>query len=427
MILISEWKSTSIYKQFQFNKVMLKHVLRTLLVLCAVIGITSCSSDSNEAPEAQTSLKLELKVVPENIQVQEYKQLTVSFKELNTGFTVTKELKNTNILQVVLPSGTYHIIAEGNIAYSDNSGSIEAKVAGVQNGMVINGNETSKTIDMALKAGSGSDLILEEVFFTGTKTPQGAMYFGDQYFKITNNTDQTLYADGMLLIQSSFMTNEKQDYSPNIMGTTLSAGAIIRIPGTGTTYPVHPGESIVIAEDAINHKDFNPSSINLSTANFQIFKEDSDDIDNPAVPKMVNVFEKMVIHTQGYYAYALARMPQGMTNEALIAQNSYTYTYNLTFGGDVYPMDGTAVKIPNEWVIDAVNLSVQDSYQWLVTSPSLDMGWTSVASFDGDQNRFGKAVRRKVIGQSMEGKNIFKDTNNSTADFEHGVKPALFN
>ncbi|PWN71193.1 DUF4876 domain-containing protein [Chryseobacterium phosphatilyticum] len=406
---------------------MLKQLFRTLLVLCAVVSLTACSSDS-DAPEsqAQTTLKLELKLVPENIQVKEYKHLKISFKELNTGFTTTQELTNTNSLKTTLPTGTYHIIAEGNIIYSDDSGLIEGKVGGVQTGVVINGSEQTKTMDISLKAGSG-DLILEEIFFTGTKTPQGAMYFGDQYFKITNNTDQTLYADGMLLIQSSFMTNEKQDYTPNIMASTFSAGAIIRIPGTGNTYPVKPGESIIIAEDAINHKEFNPSSINLSQANFQIFKEDSDDIDNPSVPKMINIFEKMVIHTQGYYAYALARMPQGMTSNTLISQNTYTYTYNLTFGGDVYPMDGTAVKIPNEWITDAVNLSVQDSFQWLVTSPSLDMGWTSVTSFDGDKNRFGKAVRRRVIGKTMEGKSILKDTNNSTADFEHGVKPSLFN
>lgn len=406
---------------------MFKHLLRTLLLLCAVFSIAACSSDS-DAPEvqAQTTLNLQLKVVPENIQVKEYKHLTVNFKELNTGFTTTQELKNTNSLKTVLPMGTYNITVEGSIVYTDNSAATEAKVGGVQTGVVINGTEQTKTIDISMKAGS-SDLILEEVFFTGTKTPQGAMYFGDQYFKITNNTDKTLYADGMLLVQSAFMTNEKQDYSPNIMGTTFSAGAIIRIPGNGTTYPVLPGASIIIAEDAINHKEFNPSSINLSHANFQIFKEDSDDIDNPAVPKMVNVFEKMVIHTQGYYAYALARMPQGMTNESLISQNSYTYTYNLSFGGDVYPMDGLAVKIPNEWITDAVNLSVQDSFQWLVTSPSLDMGWTSVTSFDGDKNRFGKAVRRKVIGKNADGKDILKDTNNSTADFEHGVKPSLFN
>ncbi|MCS4302898.1 DUF4876 domain-containing protein [Chryseobacterium sp. BIGb0232] len=406
---------------------MLKQLLRTLLLLCAVVSLAACSSDS-DAPEsqAQTTLNLQLKVVPENIKVKEYKHLTVNFKELNTGFTVIQELNNTNLLKAVLPTGTYNITVEGSIVYTDNAGATEAKVGGVQTGVVINGTEQTKVIDISMKAQS-SDLILEEVFFAGTKTPQGAMYFGDQYFKITNNTDKTLYADGMLLIQSAFMTNEKQDYSPNIIGTTFSAGAVIRIPGNGSTYPVLPGSSIIIAEDAINHLEFNSSSINLSQANFQIFKEDSDDIDNPAVPKMLNVFEKMVIHTQGYYAYALARMPLGMTNEALVSQNSYTYTYNLTFGGDVYPMDGTAVKIPNEWITDAVNLSVQDSFQWLVTSPSLDMGWTSVTSFDGDKNRFGKAVRRKVIGKTSEGKDILKDTNNSTVDFDHGVKPSLFN
>jgi hypothetical protein len=54
--------------------------------------------------EAKTLLKLELKVVPDNIQVKEYKKLTLSFKELNSGFTMTKELSNTNTLQLSLPS-----------------------------------------------------------------------------------------------------------------------------------------------------------------------------------------------------------------------------------------------------------------------------------------------------------------------------------
>ncbi|MDR2230864.1 DUF4876 domain-containing protein [Elizabethkingia ursingii] len=413
---------------------MLKHLLRTLLLLCAVAGFTACSSD-RDFSEQQTTLKLELKV-PENIKVKEYKQLTVSFKELNTGFSTSKELKNTNTLQVVLPAGTYNVTVEGTISYTDDSGVAETKIGGLQSGLVVNGNELSKSINIAPKSTS-NDLILEEIFFTGSKTPEGQFYFGDQYFKITNNTDQVLYADGMLLIQSSFMTNEKQDYKPNFMESFLTARAIIKIPGTGNTYPVQPGESIVIAEDAINHKEFNPLSIDLTKANFQIFKG-GDDIDNPQVPKMINVNykytdndmdngNKMVIHTQGYYAYALARMPKGMTDDALISQNTYKYTYNLTVGGDTYPMDDTGIKIPNEWITDAVNLSVKDSFQWIVTSPALDMGWTSVAAFDGDQNRFGKSVRRKILGKSANGKNIYKDTNNSTVDFDHGVKPSLFN
>lgn len=70
---------------------MLKHLLRTLLLLFAVAGFTACSSD-RDFSEQQTTLKLELKF-PENIKVKEYKQITVSFKELNSGFSTSKELK----------------------------------------------------------------------------------------------------------------------------------------------------------------------------------------------------------------------------------------------------------------------------------------------------------------------------------------------
>lgn len=166
---------------------MLKHLLRTLLLLFAVAGFTACSSD-RDFSEQQTTLKLELKF-PENIKVKEYKQITVSFKELNSGFSTSKELKNTNTLQVVLPAGTYNVTVEGIITYTDDSGVAETKIGGVQSGLVVNGNELSKSIPIAPKSTS-NDLILEEIFFTGSKTPEGQFYFGDRYFKITNNTDR---------------------------------------------------------------------------------------------------------------------------------------------------------------------------------------------------------------------------------------------
>lgn len=100
-------------------------------------------------------------------------------------------------MQVVLPAGTYNVTVEGIITYTDDSGVAETKIGGVQSGLVVNGNELSKSIPIAPKSTS-NDLILEEIFFTGSKTPEGQFYFGDRYFKITNNTDRVLYADGML-------------------------------------------------------------------------------------------------------------------------------------------------------------------------------------------------------------------------------------
>ena len=402
-----------------------KYIIKTCFFIVFLFNFYSCSDDENYIKEQLTNFTFTFDAT-QNLEVDQYKTLKIKLTELNSGLTTEYEISNNNTINLDLAIGTYDLTVNGIVTKNNNGYVTEIKVSGLETSLNINGNIRSKTINL-FKNITSNNLVIEEIFFTGSKTPEGQMYFGDQYFKITNNSDREIFADGLLIIQTAFMTVDKQDIRPNILNEALSAGAIIRLPGNGNTYPIPAGESIIIAEDAINHKEFNSLSIDLSNADFQIFKEDSDDIDNPEVPKVINVYDKWVIHTQGYYGYALVRLPDNLTNENLILQNEYRYEYDYIFGGTVYPMDGYAIKIPNEWVIDAVNLSVQSIHQWLVTSPILDMGWTSVTQFDGDENRFGKSVRRKIIGQTSIGTNLLKDTNNSTQDFDAGVKPSLFN
>jgi hypothetical protein len=40
--------------------------------------------------------------------------------------------------------------------------------------------------------------VISEIFFTGTSTAEGGSYSGDQYIRITNNSDVTLYADSIV-------------------------------------------------------------------------------------------------------------------------------------------------------------------------------------------------------------------------------------
>ena len=55
--------------------------------------------------------------------------------------------------------------------------------------------------------------------------------------KITNNSDQTLYADGLIIFKSAFMTVDKYDYTPDIMATHFSVDSGLILPGSGTDYP----------------------------------------------------------------------------------------------------------------------------------------------------------------------------------------------
>lgn len=405
---------------------MIKRILQSLCLLLVVLGFNACSSDDNNNlnGDEQTFVTFWIND-PQDTKIEEIKEMTIKLVELNANTKTELVYQGDRKIQKALPTGTYDISVEGVITHKVNGVLEESKVSNFIKGVVISGREMTKTIDLVFK-GASTGFVIEEIFFAGTKTPEGYQYTSDQYFKITNNSDEVLYLDGMLFVQSKFMTNDKQDYKPNIMAEAFSAGVVLQFPGKGKEHAVEPGKSVIFAENAINHKEFNSNSIDLTNADFQNYREDVHDVVGLKAAKMVNIYDELVINIQGNYAYALVKLPEGMTTAKLVVDNLYDYEYDMIFGGESYPNADSAIKIPNSWIVDAVNLGVAEEYQWNVTSPSIDMGYTSITQHKGDEGRYGKGVRRRVLGKNSTGNNILKDTNNSTVDFEAGVRPSLF-
>lgn len=274
-----------------------------------------------------------------------------------------------------------------------------------------------ETDEFDLPIGSQS-FVITEIFYTGTTTPEGKGYIDDQYFKIGNNSDHTLYLDGYALAETQFMSVDKQDYTPDLMNEAVTIDAIYKFPGSGTDYPVEPGQEVLVAVNAINHKELNANSFDLTSADFEFYDEsenpDFQDSDNPNVVNLENWYDYSAsywsMHNRGYKSYVLAK-PQ-VDRDEFINNYLYTYQYVFTFGEYSFDMDDEGYKLPNSWVVDAVGLSVASDWQWNVVSPTLDSGWAHCGSVDHDQNRYNKSVIRK---KSDDGKWV--DTNNSTSDF----------
>ena len=129
------------------------------------------------------------------------------------------------------------------------------------------------------------------------------------------------------------------------------------------------------------------------------------------------------MHKQGLKAYAIGRL--GVDKETFLQDYKYDYNYTMVLPSGTYPMSNSAYKIPNEWIIDAVNVSNVSQYVWNVTAPNLDMGWTYCAEIKNDNDRYGKSIKRKTLSTTSDGRKILKDTNNSTNDFEAKATPTL--
>ncbi|MCM1450637.1 MAG: DUF4876 domain-containing protein [Clostridium sp.] len=291
------------------------------------------------------------------------------------------------------------------------------------------------------------EILIEEIYFTGTPLPSTGKTNTrnvDQYFLLTNNTDELLYADRLLIIESKNANagSTYKEFKEPIVEQYCEAGIVMCVPGNGTDVPLQPGESLIIASNGINYKEgysgnknttveINPDGIDLSKANFEWFTQTTNstmDVDVPEVPNMDIWFAYTLsilnLNDRGFQSYAIAQAPITMTKESFLADYNWAGAeyINHTLAGDFDQALTLAYKVPNEWVIDAVACTVPSIQRTRQFSERLDAGWTyaSPQNIDQDAQRYGHSVLRK---RGEDGKLV--DTNNSSNDFTPNSTPSL--
>ena len=401
---------------------MKKTVFLSIIMMLSVgLFMTSCSSDDDTPIVPMTSLTLEIpanlqnavlsnaSAVVTNVQTQQVVNVT-NDKFLKSGDNYQLQLAN-------LEEGTYNVVVKGHLDFTLNG------IAGQKDFEVKSENvsisEKSASLKLAVSTFTAQGgFVISEIFFTGTSTAEGGSYSGDQYIRITNNSDVTLYADSIAVLESAFLTTQKQDYTPDLMSTDFSVQDCYMIPGNGKSVPVEPGASLTLAVNAINHKAEQPNSIDMSGADFEFYDESSNanftdpDGKAPNLDKWycytATIYQ---FHSRGFNSMAIAKMKT--TKEDWLQNYVYDAKYLFVFGDFSKEMTKKGIyKVPNAWILDGVNLSVESVREWNVLDASIDAGWTYCGKVDRDETRFNKSVIRK---QDANGKYI--DTNNSTNDF----------
>lgn len=303
------------------------------------------------------------------------------------------------------------------------------------------------SVDQSWRDVEPGEILIEEVYFTGTPLPSTGKTNTrnvDQYFKLTNNTDELLYADRILIIESKNANagSTWKVFKDPIVEQYCEAGVVMCVPGNGTDVPLQPGESLIIASNGLNFKEgysanknmtveMNPDGLDLSKANFEWFTQSTNstmDVDVPEVPNMDIWFAYTLsilnLHDRGFQSYAIAQAPVTMTKEAFLEEYNWAGAeyVNHTLAGEFEQTLTLAYKVPNEWVIDAVACTVPSIVNTRQFSELLCTGWTwaSPQDIDQDAQRYGHSVLRK---RGDDGKLI--DTNNASNDFTPNSIPSL--
>ena len=405
---------------------MNKKIIYTVF-LCLTLALFSCDdklSDVATSMSLPAHLNITMPTDLEGVAGAKISEEAFEIKNVTTGRVTTYSSRNG----INLAPGLYDVSYEAVVEITDDNGNVTTKnIQAFTQGVEISAENSTINLVTFVYVPT-DDFIISEVFFTGTLRPTGNQYYGDDYIKIYNNTDHVLYADGLTLLESKFTTTQKYNYRPNVMANSFTVHAIYTIPGSGTDYPVQPGEELLICDTGIDHRVANENSFDLSHADFEWYDVSTSptnlDIDSPTVPNLDKWYCYTAtvygFHNRGFRSYAIARMQTSKEN--WLENYAYTAAYTWTFNEYSFDRTVDTYKVPNAWILDAVNLSVESEFQWIVTSPALDAGWTYCGKVDKDQTRYNKAVIRK---KDADGKYI--DTNNSTNDFEPEAKPSYLN
>jgi len=332
--------------------------------------------------------------------------------------TTVLTTEGTGVISTDQPQGIY----DGSASFSVKSGNDEYLFNGLFSNLLLDSKKDVQ-LQLSLSKNSGG-FLFKEIYFAGSKTPDGKTYSSDQFHEIYNNTNDTLYADG-LCIAILEPTATKPNVWVNTDGSNLDKLPTTYqqwiIPGTGKEHPVLPGKSIVIAQDGIDHQkdpNGNPlSPVNLAKADWETYAASSGkDTDSPGVPNLVMMYTTSSAMTDWMAsidgsAVILFRLPVPWTQ--FVADPANFMTKPGVTSTTKYLM------IPKGYVIEAVEVVQVDPTKRYKRLPTeLDAGYTYL----DEGSLSSKSIRRKVK-LIVDGRVIYKDTNNSTADFLHDLAP----
>ncbi|MDP3436676.1 MAG: DUF4876 domain-containing protein [Bacteroidales bacterium] len=265
----------------------------------------------------------------------------------------------------------------------------------------------NKQITVNVGASKSGALVLKEVYYCGSRTPTGGSYFRDQFYEIYNNSETIQNVRGLCIaiLNPLTATANLPVWPGDDANKFVYASTIWQVP-TDVDYPLNPGESIIIAQMADDHKksNLNPSSpVNLLSAEFETFINTTALIQNNPAINMVMAFWP-------------APTPQWLTTVFGGAFVIYYPSVAINPVNFVSPSGSTTknYKIPIEEVVDALELVGNANQVQLKRMPAvLDAGAATVGG-----TYLSVSVGRKVKETKTDGRVILYDSNNSSEDFE---------
>ena len=394
-----------------------------MILLLALVSAVGCLQMKSEPYEGGTFKLTVSTVLPSEYSELSGMPITVRADNIVSSTIYTGVTDLYGKATFTLENGLYAVTASGRHG--------EHIFNGTTSGLVkLLGGDASCTVPL-FHSISGA-LVIKEIYVGGcSKAPQEGTWQSDKYLIIHNNSAETVYLDGYCLGTVSPYNATANNPWPEGIDFAPIIQAVIGFPGGGQDFPLAPGgDAIVALCGAIDHTRQYPLSVNLNREDvFALYNPEyfPTPTYHPAPGDKIQSARLMdiVIKTGQANAYSISISSptvllfraKGMTMAEYVAKpESITQVPGST---------ERVVKIPLEWVVDAVEVFDGRSSGNRKRLPSdLDAGFV-IQSDTYKQHSLMRHVDEAAT--QAQGFEVLKDTNNSTDDFYESDTQSLHN
>lgn len=382
-----------------------------LLAVASTAVFTACSDDDETVPSYNLTVSNQL---PEGYQAGDIQNVKLILGSATSADTISMTaLKDTTL---VLRQGDYKVTVQGKIA-----GEATGNVIGTANVSLY----ADVKADVRLAKVNQSTLIIKTIHNSGSKQ----YYMKESYLEIVNNSDEVQYLDGVII--SAPAGNQVVENAWQAEGITdkypSGQGAVVAFPGNGTDYPLLPGQSVLVANNATNHKQAYDAEYDdeeeiatyavcpdLSKADWEIYLDytpNDVDYDAPNLDVIFTNNKYMFAFGLGVMgrSYLLAKLPAGMNPAEFGADET-----NLSTEPN-FPVAMQYLMIPSKYVLDAVDVYNPEAENHVCTFLPCD----DATGVKGNPAYSGLCLQRK-IAKTENGRVYYQDTNSSADDFVAG-------
>lgn len=242
------------------------------------------------------------------------------------------------------------------------------------------------------------------------------------HFEVHNNGNSILYLDGVVfgsspIYRGTIPTPCASSVALRTDSEGVYARQILAFPGSGSDYPLAPGQTRLVALAAIDHRSVHPTLLDLSDADFEVGR--SAVADNPAVPNLRDIglerFDPQSLFTSRRVDF-LARAFDPSTLPVL----------HRDVNGAGY------VRVPTDLLLDVVAFERLWPDRDVEFPPCVPMLPRVFDRFEGGFVNIGfnvnhayssvRGLQRRALRRTPDGRIILFNTNTSAVDFEHAVK-----